>query len=246
MESSRQTGDAASEPSPAGLSRLDHLKLWAGAWAIRLVARVLWPTWRLRFACGADLLERLRHEGGPVILVYWHDGLFVLSRMVYRRLTRRGFRVTTFSSHSSDGELGAKLGKMWRARVVRGSTSRGAIRGLRALQRAATRDGRSPVMIPDGPCGPRRRAKPGTVLLARMCQLPIVPMAFASDRSWHLGSWDRMTIPKPFARVHLAIGEPHRVPRKLSADGVESECRRLETVLAQLEALASGGDQARE
>ena len=50
----------------------------------------------------------------------------------------------------------------------------------------------------------------------------------------------------PGANGVIPPGEPHRVPKKLSDDEVECECRRLETVLAQLEALASGEDQARE
>jgi lysophospholipid acyltransferase (LPLAT)-like uncharacterized protein len=48
----------------------------------------------------------------------------------------------------------------------------------------------------------------GVAWLARARGAPILPVGIACDRAWRLRSWDRFTIPKPFARVVVAYGAP--------------------------------------
>ena len=49
-----------------------------------------------------------------------------------------------------------------------------------------------------------------------------------------MGSWDRMLLPLPFARVLCAFGEPIQVPRDADAAAVEALRRRLEETLHHL------------
>ena len=44
-----------------------------------------------------------------------------------------------------------------------------------------------------------------------------------------------MIIPKPFARVVIAVGSPRRVDRDLDDEGFESARAELETCLSELE-----------
>jgi lysophospholipid acyltransferase (LPLAT)-like uncharacterized protein len=98
----------------------------------------------------------------------------------------------------------------------------------------AVRDGSAAVTIPDGPRGPLYRVQPGAVVLAQMAQVPILPLAFSADRYWAIKSWDRLIVPKPFARVRLAVGEPLEIPRELSESDLEAHKQRLEEALNQL------------
>jgi lysophospholipid acyltransferase (LPLAT)-like uncharacterized protein len=143
------------------------------------------------------------------------------------------------ASHSRDGELVARLAAPLGLPVVRGSTSRGGRGAILALYRALAKHRSSTLILPDGPRGPRHVAKAGAVLLAQFAEVPIVPLAFAAERVYTLRSWDRMVIPRPRSRVAVVIGEPRRVPRRLSAAQLEEERTRLE---ASLDALA---DEAR-
>ena len=59
------------------------------------------------------------------------------------------------------------------------------------------------------------------VLMARIGGTPLVPLACAADRAWYLNRWDDFMIPKPFARVVLAVGEPVEVPRDASMQRLE-------------------------
>jgi lysophospholipid acyltransferase (LPLAT)-like uncharacterized protein len=78
----------------------------------------------------------------------------------------------------------------------------------------------SPAITPDGPRGPPWKFKPGAVLLSQLCQRPIVPMAYAASRAWTV-KWDHFVIPKPLARIVVAIGEPVYVPRGLDSEALE-------------------------
>ena len=68
-------------------------------------------------------------------------------------------------------------------------------------------------ITPDGPRGPRMRAMPGVLMLARLTGAPIMPAAFSVVRGRQLRSWDRMLMPLPFGRGVFAISSPVVVPR---------------------------------
>jgi lysophospholipid acyltransferase (LPLAT)-like uncharacterized protein len=197
--------------------------------------------------------ERLESlvASGPVVLTLWHDQAFAAARFLHRRLHRGGLALTVIASQSRDGELVARLAAPLGVPVVRGSTSRGGRGAILALYRSLARHRSSPLLLPDGPRGPRHVAKAGAVLLAQFGQAPLVPLAFVADRSASLRSWDRMTVPHPWARVAVAIGEPRRVPLKLDAGGLERERAALEAALDALAveagaALEPGLDQRSE
>jgi hypothetical protein len=189
--------------------------------------------------------ERLESllASGPVVLTLWHDQAFAAARFLHRRLHRGGLALTVIASQSRDGELVARLAAPLGVPVVRGSTSRGGRGAILALYRALAKHRSSPLLLPDGPRGPRHVAKAGAILLAQFGQAPLVPLAFVADRATRLRSWDRMTVPHAWARVAVAIGEPRRVPRQLDASALETERAWLE---GALDALAVEAEAALE
>jgi hypothetical protein len=125
-------------------------------------------------------------------------------------------------------------------RVVRGSSSRGGAQALRDLARLVRRDGAEVFLVPDGPRGPRGRAQPGAVLLAKLTGAPVVPIGLGASRKSILGSWDRFEVPHPFARVAVVLGEPIRV----EADATEALLeRRRQEVETALDAVTSEADR---
>ena len=65
---------------------------------------------------------------------------------------------------------------------------------LRAMQRILA-GGHSVGITPDGPRGPRMRAKPGAIKTAQLSGAPIVPVSGSVNRRRILGSWDRFAWP---------------------------------------------------
>jgi lysophospholipid acyltransferase (LPLAT)-like uncharacterized protein len=180
---------------------------------------------------GLDHLDRIRTSGRQPIMAFWHGR--ILPATYYFR--RRGIVVIT--SENFDGEWIAGIIERFGYGTARGSTSKGARRALRQL----TRDigaGRPVGFTLDGPRGPARVAQPGAVWLAKATGNPVLPFHLEADRSWTLNSWDRTQVPRPFATVSIAMGEPLEVPNDADEAGIESARLQLEERLRTLESRA--------
>lgn len=184
--------------------------------------------WRVE---GMERLDAIVAGGRQPIMAFWH-GRILPATWFFRR---RGIVVIT--SENFDGEWIAGIIERCGYGTARGSTSRGARRALRQLAREM-RGGRPAGFTVDGPRGPARVAQPGAVWLAKATGNPVLPFHLEADRCWSVRSWDRTQIPKPFATVALAVGEPIEVPRHADAAAIEAARLELEARLQRLEATA--------
>jgi lysophospholipid acyltransferase (LPLAT)-like uncharacterized protein len=196
----------------------------------RLVA-ALGATLRWRTE-GLEHLDTVVRSGRQPIMAFWHGR--ILPATVFFR--RRGIVVIT--SENFDGEWIAGIIERFGYGTARGSSSRGGLKALLQLSRDMAA-GKPAGFTIDGPRGPARVAQPGALWLAKTTGNPVLPFHLEADRHWTANSWDRTQIPKPFATVALAVGEPLDVPADASDDGVESARRELESRLQQLETRAS-------
>ncbi|HTT43888.1 MAG TPA: lysophospholipid acyltransferase family protein [Steroidobacteraceae bacterium] len=168
---------------------------------------------------GAEHLQAALARAPSLVPCYWHQHQLYCGRYLLEQ-RGRGLTVGWLISPSVDGELGAMLVERIGGAVIRGSSSHTGARALRDYYQALVRQDISPVITPDGPRGPRFQFKPGALLLAQMSGRPILPLAYAASRAW-LIKWDKFVVPKPFARIVIAIGEPVYVPRVTDAAGLE-------------------------
>jgi lysophospholipid acyltransferase (LPLAT)-like uncharacterized protein len=199
------------------------------AMGYRLIA-MLGATLRWRTE-GLEQLDRIAASGRQPIMAFWHGR--ILPAAYYFR--RRGIVVIT--SENFDGEWIAGIIRRFGYGTARGSTSRGARRALLQLRRDMAA-GRPAAFTLDGPRGPARVAQAGAVWLAKTTGNPVVPFHLEASRHWTLKSWDRTQVPKPFATVGLAIGEPFDVAPDADEAALEAARRSLEARLAALEARA--------
>jgi lysophospholipid acyltransferase (LPLAT)-like uncharacterized protein len=179
------------------------------------VIYLLGSTWRIT--------ETGAHPGEHVLYIPWHCHLVCI--LYHMRFRNVGVLVST----SRDGELGAGPAAILGFTPIRGSSSKGGSEAAREMIEHARRF--SIGVIPDGPKGPPRVLKPGVTRIAYQSRLPMRPMAVLADRVWTLPTWDRMIIPKPFARVEFRFGDPIPVTLK---DKLESAAARLQTALDEL------------
>jgi hypothetical protein len=146
-----------------------------------------------------------RASGGGVVVAIWHGQMLPLVAH------HRDQGVAVLISEHRDGEIIARVVRAFGYATVRGSTSRGGGRALLELV-GVLRRGREVCVTPDGPRGPRHAFAPGALIAAQRAGVPLVGVVAHVDRRWQLGSWDRFEIPKPFARITVAYGEPTPVP----------------------------------
>jgi hypothetical protein len=227
-------------------TRLGSLRLEAVVWLIDLLIRALSRTWKIELVAGGEVFEEVLAGGRPVIFCFWHNRIVPAAGLLLRRVVPAGMDLTLVASASRDGEFSTRFMRHHGARVVRGSSTRGGARALRGVHETVRRHGSSPILIPDGPKGPPYVFKAGVLRLAQLTGAPLFNMGFAARRSWTIGTWDRMVLPKPFSRVVVTVAPPRPVPRGLTEEALEAERAALEAELAaltrQAEAAAGAAD----
>src|SRR2546423_4061840 len=201
--------------------------LFAGGGLLRLLGR----TWRYRLVNGG-VIHDLRSAKQPFIYSLWHGHLLPLLWF------HRDQGVLVLISEHRDGELVARAAASLGFGLIRGSTTRGAGRALISMTREL-QAGREIAITPDGPKGPARKFAPGALVAAQRSDSFIVPVVAVADRAWHLRSWDRFMIPKPFARVTIAYGNPQKVSAATPRDAAE-ETNRFERLMNDTLRIAGG------
>lgn len=203
-------------------------------WLASVLVDLLARTWRFDFAQGGAVFDGVLAKREPVVWCIWHNRIAAGAGLLIRRIVPSGMDVTLLSSPSRDGSISAAIVSGHGGRVIRGSSSRGGARALLEVVRTIREHGTSPIMVPDGPRGPVYRAKAGTLTIAGKSGRAIVPVALAARRAWVLGTWDRLIVPKPFARITVAVAEPIEVPAKLSVEESDRMREELDELLGSL------------
>lgn len=184
---------------------------------------------------GTENQDKTWKAGRPVVFVTWHGRLLPLL-FLYRR---QG--IVMLVSQHRDGEYLTRLGVGLGYAAVRGSSTRGGFPALRELVREI-RKGRSLAITPDGPQGPREKFKPGALQAARITGAPVIPVVAGTKRGWWVEGWDRFLIPKPFARIHVAVGRPWQIPKKSTVGELERYAGELEAYMQELMAEVDRGE----
>lgn len=146
----------------------------------------------------------------PVLVASWH-GTLIVPICCFRALN-----LVIMSSLSNDGELLAKILNHLKYLRVRGSSSRGGMRGLLEMIRLV-KSGKNASLTVDGPRGPRHEVKPGMVLVAQKTGGYVLPVGVAFSHCVTLKTWDQTKIPLPFSRVVVHSGRPFTISSEVSA-----------------------------
>ena len=167
--------------------------VWAVLWVIYLTSR-------RRF----HLHESMMHQN--FVAAFWH-GEFLMLPFLYHHLKTRqktfytrskGFYI--MASHHFDAELMVRLCQYFGLKILRGSSSKGALKVL-IESINLLKGGYEVGMAPDGPKGPYHSIADGVVAMSQKAGVPIVPMRVKLSKYWELKTWDRFKIPKPFGTI---------------------------------------------
>jgi lysophospholipid acyltransferase (LPLAT)-like uncharacterized protein len=192
-----------------------------GPAAVKLVAR----TWRVRFV-NAEARDARDAQGRLAVYSFWHQNILAAVG------THAGYPVRVLVSLHRDGETIAQLAERLGCKTIRGSTHGGGAAALREMVKAAeeTPDGLG--FTPDGPRGPARSIAPGVIALAAAAHRPLVASGFACSRFWQARSWDRMLLPKPFARLVVAFERLPAPPPDSARQGAAHDAARAQLAQA--------------
>ncbi len=193
----------------------------------------------IRWSVDPETQALLRaHAGGaPVVLASWHERLALMPAVWLRlRAAAPSARVRVLVSRSRDGRLIGAVVRRFGVESAYGSSTRGGAAGLRDLARMLA-TGAHVGITPDGPRGPRRVAQPGVAQLAALSGALVLPCAAQTAPRIVLGTWDRMVLPRPFARGVIVAGPPIAVGRAAWREALPAIARALDEAAARADRL---------
>jgi lysophospholipid acyltransferase (LPLAT)-like uncharacterized protein len=205
---------------------------WRARWLIAFGFHLL-QLWArtLRF----EVDDRAGITGKPVkenyIGALWHNRLLICPFVLRRFFSDR--RGAALISASRDGDLLTDAIKRFGFDVVRGSSSRLGASAILQLTNILASGGDA-VITPDGPRGPPYELGPGVIFLAQKSGAAVLPVNMEYSSCWRIKSWDRFIVPRPFARVRVIIGQPHRVRSTSTPEDFEAERLRLQNAMMSL------------
>ena len=179
---------------------------------------------------GRENINELQNKNLPLIYIFWHRHIL----FVIHQFKNTGAR--PLISLSSDGELVAAVAEEFGMKPIRGSSSKGGARAFLNMVRSVQKENAQVLITADGPKGPARRIKDGTVQLALKTRAYVIPISWSGSRVKILEkSWDRFLIPLPFGRIHFAFGLPLQITGAGDAHGLQQAGDMLAEQLDQLE-----------
>lgn len=199
---------------------------------LKLLVQALWSTYRIELCTGKETVDTLVRSEQAYVPCYWHRDILVCL-MTIKSWVGRGFNAGVIISPSVDGEVPSSIARGWGFKVIRGSATRTGTLAMRNMHSVMS-SGTSVITAADGPVGPAYYFKSGVVMTSKIGKAPLVPIGCAADRAWYLRRWDDFMIPKPFARVAVAVGTPHSVGSGLSKEGLEAERQALQDAVNDL------------
>jgi len=201
-------------------------------WLIAVGFRVLqlWVrTLRYEIDDRADVIGKPADQ--TYIGALWHNRLLIFPFVLRRFFSNR--HGAALISASRDGDLLADAITRFSFDVVRGSSSRLGASAIFQLTDVLA-SGRDVVITPDGPRGPAYELGPGIILLAQKSGSAVLPVNMEYSSCWRLKSWDRFILPRPFAKIRVIIGQPHRVRSTNTVADFEAERLRLQDAMMAL------------
>ena len=166
------------------------------------------------------------------IVALWHCHLFYVP---FHLRWRKRFYVLV--SPSSDGDIMDGMLRLLGFFTVRGSTHenpRSSLLGMARRLKKEREQGAAASMVADGSRGPARKSQPGSVFLAKLTGLPIVPIAYEAEKGKRLRTWDKTLFPYPFTRITVAVGSPIYIDDKADSEELMRKNLELENELNRL------------
>ncbi len=173
-----------------------------------------------------DIINKLKTDKIPFICCFWHNRLVMISQS--QAIPHNKLHML-ISAHR-DGLLIAETVKYFGILTVSGSSSKGGTQALRKLIKLSKK-GDYIGITPDGPRGPRFKARGGIIQIAKLSGYPILPLSYSITKRKILKSWDRFIFPLPFSKGVFIAGEPIYVPLTATEEEFQEALQKVENTL---------------
>lgn len=184
---------------------------------------------------GQDYFDQAMLSQDPTIWVAWHGMTMMLAGFVLRQYKPDSLVILMPDDWRGEtlAQWATKIGAIpWRLNL-KGNMSMADARKLAEMVRLLRR-GCDAYITPDGPDGPAYVVKPGVIYLAAKTGATILPVGAYTRSGYRLNRWDRYTVPRPYSRISVVVGQALRLnPEDDAAEASEHLTNTLHRVSAQ-------------
>ena len=152
---------------------------------------------------GREHFEEIIKKKKPVIVASWHSTLLT----VFMGLSNKDYYGLA-GNHHPDAEIISRVGKKLGWNVIRGSSTDGGKKAYDEMLAILKKPKTVFAITPDGPQGPAKIPKAGTIRAAQKTGAIIIPVAGQSTKRWSFVNWDTFYVSKPFGAISLFYGKP--------------------------------------
>ena len=175
-----------------------------------LSLKALLAKWLLKFLFGTSRwnikgrsqINKILTDGKSVIIASWH------SHLLPTFMDLAGNQYYGLAGLHKDAELISKIGDKMGWKLLRGSSSDRGKKVYKEIVNVLASPGNVVALTPDGPQGPPKIPKPGTIRAAQKTGAVIIPAMGQSTRRWSFTNWDTFFVGKPFSRIEMIYGDP--------------------------------------
>jgi len=165
---------------------------------------------------GKDRLLNAVKKPQPVLLCLWHEQLVYVSRF-FKNSSLNFYGI--ISTHF-DAEIFSRLLAAWNIKLIRGSSTRGWANVIKRMILVFKNPSSVVAVTNDGPKGPPKIAKEGSLSVAKKYNAQIISVAAKSSKYWRIGSWDKTFIPKPFSTIYLFFSCPFDTSQPINSQNI--------------------------
>ena len=180
---------------------------------LKLILNSIFITCRWKVV-GLESFNNAIKKNKPILLCSWHEHLLCVARY----FKNNSLNLYGISSTHLDSEILAKILSSWKIKLIRGSSTRGWVSVLKKMLTVFKDPSSIIVLTNDGPKGPPKIAKEGSLSVAKKQGAQIVAISSYTNRSWRLNSWDKTLIPKPFSTIYINFSINYPDNKEINSD----------------------------
>ena len=156
---------------------------------------------------------KLLSSNQPIMVCVWHGRLLFPSWYIRLKTTN----LHAIASRHPDAEIMASILKHWGYSLLRGSTKKGGKKVIKKMNEIF-QDGGIIAITNDGPRGPARIAKGGSIAIALKNHAKIITITGSCTKYWRMKSWDKFMLPQPFGKIQIVISETMEISENYNLD----------------------------
>ena len=207
--------------------------LRAVTWLASLYMRFVFKTTQWTYL-GREYPESELAQDHGFIVSFWHQRLF-MGVFGWTYSTPFSMIISAHKDGRLIAETVARFGILW----IAGSSSKGGAQALRQAVRCL-KNKEVVGITPDGPRGPRHEVQGGTIVMAQLARVKILPFTFSMTHCRPLKTWDQFVLPLPFGRGVIAWGPGVEVSGMKVEEGQQLLKTRMEALQLEADHQAKG------